>query len=58
MDLDITKNYVLCFGEDERCKANLAFMIGYLKNRGYAKAIKVQILNEYDLDLLKKYSAD
>ena len=56
--LDITKNYVLCFGEDECCKANLAFAIGYLKNKGYEKAIKVQILNEYNLDLIKEYSAD
>ena len=53
--LDITKKYVLCFGDDACCKANLAFMIGYLKARGYSQPIQVQILNEYNLDLQKEY---
>ena len=55
IDLDITKKYVLCFGDDACCRVNLAFMIGYLKARGYSQPIQVQILNEYNLDLQKEY---
>ena len=55
INLDITKKYVLCFGDDECCKANLKFMIGNLKLRGYFQDIQVQILNEYNLTLQKEY---
>ena len=55
INLDLIKKYVLCFGDDACCKANLAFMIGYLKARGYSQPIQVQILNEYNLELQKKY---
>ena len=55
IDLDITKKYVLCFGDDACCRVNLAFMIGYLKAKGYSQLIQVQILNEYNLDLQKEY---
>ena len=55
INLDISKEYVLCFGECECCKANLKFMIGYLKFIGYTKPIKIQILNEYNLELIKEY---
>ena len=55
IDLDITKKYVLCFGDDACCRVNLAFMIGYLKAKGYSQPIQVQILNEYNLDLQKEY---
>ena len=55
INLDITKKYVLCFGEDACCKANLAFMIENFKVKGYAQPIQVQILNEYNLELQKKY---
>ena len=55
INLDITKKYVLCFGDDECCKANLAFMIENLKAKGYSQPIQVQILNEYNLELQKEY---
>ena len=58
ISLDITKRYVLCFGEDDCCKANLAFMLGYLKSKGYCQSIKVQILDEYNLNLQKEYFVD
>ena len=53
--LDTTKQYVLCFGDDACCKANLAFMIGNLKAKGYPHPIQVQILNEYNLELQNEY---
>ena len=53
--LDTTKKYVLCFGDDACCKANLAFMIGNLKAKGYPHPIQVQILNEYNLELQNEY---
>ncbi|MBO4501147.1 MAG: hypothetical protein J5760_02800 [Clostridia bacterium] len=53
--LDITKNYVLVFGEDECCKANLRFTADYLKSRGYKGMIEIRIVNEYDLTELKRY---
>ena len=55
INLDITKKYVLCFGDDACCKANLAFMIENLKAKGYSQPIQVQILNEYNLELQKEY---
>ena len=55
MEIDISKEYILVFGEDDCCKANLNFMINYLKEKGYNKPIKVQIVDEYSLDLIKKY---
>ena len=55
INLDLTKKYVLCFGDDACCKANLAFMIENLKAKGYSQPIQVQILNEYNLELQKKY---
>ena len=54
--LDTTKNYLLCFGDDACCQANLTFMIGYLKHKGYTRPIQVQILNEYTLHLQREYS--
>ena len=56
--LDLARNYVLVFGEDACCTANLNFLIGYLKGRGYAKEIRVRIVNEYDLTILREYVAD
>ena len=58
INLDINKKYVLCFGDDECCRANLAFMLGYLRNKGYLQAVKVQIFDEYTLQLQKEYFAD
>lgn len=55
MEIDISKEYILVFGEDDCCKANLNFMINYLKEKGYNKKIEVQIVDEYSLDLIKKY---
>ena len=55
IDLDLSRNYILTFGNDACCAANLKFMIGYLKNKGYQKPIRVRIVNEYDLHVLQEY---
>ena len=55
IELDKDSQIVLCFGEDECCRANMEFMIGYLRGRGYSKALRVNIVNEYTLDLLNEY---
>ena len=56
--LDMTKRYVLCFGEDDCCRANLAFLLGYLRSKGYAQKIQVQIVDEYTLALQREYFVD
>ena len=33
-------------------------MISYLKDKGYAKPIRVNIVDEYTLDLLNEYYVD
>ena len=53
--LDLSRNYILTFGNDDCCTANLKFMIGYLKNKGYQKPIRVRIVDEYDLHVLQEY---
>ena len=58
IELDITEQIVICFGGDECCKANMEFMISYLKDKGYAKPIRVNIVDEYTLDLLNEYYVD
>ena len=58
IELDTTEQFVLCFGEDECCRANMKFMIGYLKGKGSAKALSVNIVDEYNLDLLNEYFVD
>lgn len=55
INLDTKEAFVLCFGEDECCRSNLEFMIGYLKSKGYTKPLKVQIVDEYTLELLREY---
>ena len=55
IELDISKEYVLCFGNDKCCVENLKFVIGYLKEKGYSKKIKVQIVNEKDLSIIDEY---
>lgn len=55
INLDLSKEYILCFGEDKCCTFNLNFMLEYLKNLGYSKDIQVNIVNEYNLDILKEY---
>ena len=55
LDVDMTKTFVLCFGEDACCRANLAFMLGYLRYKGYSQAVKVQIVDEYTLCVQKEY---
>ena len=55
INLDLSKDYILCFGDDDCCKANLSFMIGVLKSRGYLKPIKVLIVDEYNLTVLRDY---
>lgn len=54
-ELDVSKTYVLVFGEDECCKANLRFTADYLKSRGYKSKIEVRIVNEYDLTEIRRY---
>ena len=39
IELDISKKYVLCFGNDKCCIENLKFILGYLKEKGYSKNI-------------------
>ena len=58
IELDTSRDTVLCFGEDECCRANLEFVISYLRGMGYAKALRVNILDEYTLDLLNEYFVD
>ena len=55
MNLDMGRDYILCFGEDDCCQANLKFMIGYLRSRGYSKEIKVKIVDELDLTVISEY---
>lgn len=56
INLDFNKEYVLCFGEDDCCKANLKFMIDYLKSNNYKYNIRIMILNEETLDIINEYS--
>lgn len=56
INLDFNKEYVLCFGEDECCRENLKFMIDYLKNNNYKYKIRVRIVNEESLELIREYS--
>ena len=58
INLDIMEDIVLCFGEDECCRANMEFMVGHLNGRGYAKALRVNIVDEYNLNLLNEYFID
>ena len=55
INIDLTDKFVLCFGDDECCRANLKFMIGYLRSKGYTEHLKIQIVDEYNLDLLNEY---
>ena len=55
IELDPTEQFVLCFGDDECCRANLKFMIDYLKGREYSQPLRVNIVDEYTLDLLNEY---
>ena len=56
--LDLSRRYILCFGNDDCCKANLRFMLDYLQSKGYSRPVHVQIVNEYDLTLLEEYDVD
>ena len=58
INLDTSGDLVLCFGEDDCCRANMEFVIGYLRGRGYARALRVNIVDEYTLDLLNEYYVD
>lgn len=55
INLNFDKEYVLCFGEDDYCKANLNFMINYLRINNYKYRIRIKILNEDTLELIKEY---
>ena len=55
INLDLTKDYVLVFGEDDCCKNNLNFLINYFKEKNYTKVLKVKIVNEYNLQILNEY---
>ena len=58
IELDTSRDTVLCFGEDECCRANMEFVIGYLRGKGYAGALRVNIVDEYTLDILNEYFVD
>lgn len=58
INLDIADCYVLCFGDDECCKANLEFMIGFLKNKKYSQPLRIQILDEYNLKIKNEYGSE
>ena len=55
IDIDVCKKYVLVFGEDDCCKANLSFVLQYLKKKEYLNTIDVQIVDEYSLEIIKEY---
>ena len=55
IDIDTNREYVLVFGLDDCCKANLDFVVKYLRNKGYEKKIKVNIVDEYNLDIIREY---
>ena len=57
MHLDKRRNYILCFGEDACCQANLAFLLRYLRAIGYTKPIRVRIVDELTLQILREYQA-
>ena len=40
------------------CQANLKFMVGYLRSKGYDQPIQIRIVNEYDLTVLEEYQLD
>ena len=56
--LDLFRDLTLVFGDDDCCRANLAFLLGYLKERGYRGRIRVRIVDEYDLTVLREYAVD
>lgn len=58
INLDINNCYVLCFGDDECCKANLEFMIGFLKSKKYSQPLRIQILDEYSLKIKNEYGSE
>ena len=58
INLDLSKDYILMFGEDDCCKANLNFMLNYLKDKGYKKTILVKIVDEYNLSLIREYKVE
>ena len=55
INIDLSKDYILVFGEDDCCKSNLNFLINYFKGKNYHKPLKVKIVNEYSLQLLNEY---
>ena len=56
--VDKASKIALCFGEDECCRANLEFLIGYLKAEGHPLPFRVNIVDEYNLSLLNEYFID
>lgn len=58
IQLDLSRRYILCFGKDDCCKANLRFMLGYFQRKGYTRPVHVRIVDEYDLTLLEEYDVD
>ena len=53
--LDLSRDLVLVFGEDACCRANLAFLLEHLAGRGYARPVRVRIVDEYDLSVKREY---
>ena len=55
INLDFEREYVLCFGECDCCKANLKFLTNYLLVNGYANPIKIRIVDETTLETIREY---
>ena len=55
INLDFSKEYVLCFGECDCCKANLKFLTNYLLANDYAHPIKIRIVDELTLETIREY---
>ena len=57
INLDFSANYILYFGEDDCCKANLAFLLNYFKEHKYQKTLKIRIVDERSLEIIREYIA-
>lgn len=58
INLNFAKEYVLVFGEDDCCRANLEFLINYLQQNGYKHPICVKIVDELTLDTIREYQVN
>ena len=56
IELDADDDYILCFGEDDCCQANLKCAIEYLRNKGCTRPMTVRIVDELDLRVKREYT--